>query len=107
MMNPGDYRAPDDVRRWRTLTLGIGGIGVILWAVGAYFNTEQAMRSWLLGFIFWSGIGLGCIGLLVLQYLTGGSVGSGSSPHTRSRDPHAADNYYSFCSAGGGCKQSL
>lgn len=69
------YFAPDDINRLRTLALGIGGLALIVWAVGAYFNTEQALRSWLLGFIFWGGIGLGCLGVLMLQYLTGGAWG--------------------------------
>jgi hypothetical protein len=48
---------------------------LIVWAVGLYFNTEQALLSWLLGFIFWTGIGIGCLGILMLQYLTGGAWG--------------------------------
>ncbi|MFN2500933.1 MAG: hypothetical protein ABR530_02855 [Pyrinomonadaceae bacterium] len=75
MMNLERYRTPEDVGQLRTLALGIGGIALIVWAVGAYFNTEQALRSWLLGFIFWGGIGLGSLGVLMLQYLTGGAWG--------------------------------
>jgi hypothetical protein len=75
MNNLGEYSAPDDVKRWRTLSLGVGGICLIIWAVGLYFSPEQALRSWLLGFIFWSGIGIGCLGVLLLQYLTGGAWG--------------------------------
>ena len=75
MADRGKYRAPDEINGLRTLSLGIGGIALIIWAVGAYFNTEQALRSWLLGFIFWGGIGLGCLGILMLQYLTGGAWG--------------------------------
>jgi len=75
MADLDNYYAPDDVNRLRTLSLGIGGIALIIWIVGAYFNTEQALRSWLLGFIFWGGIGIGCIGVLMLQYLTGGAWG--------------------------------
>lgn len=70
-----DYQAPADVGRWRTLALGVGGIGLIVWAVGTYFNVEQGLRSWLLGFIFWAGIALGSLGVLMLQYLTGGAWG--------------------------------
>ena len=69
------YYAPDIVNKWRTVALGVGGIALIIWAVGCYFNTEQALRSWLLGFIFWGGIGLGSLGVLMLQYLTGGAWG--------------------------------
>lgn len=71
----GEYYAPAELNRWRTLALGVGGIGLIVWAVGLYFNTEQALRSWLLGFIFWAGIGIGSLGVLLLQYLTGGAWG--------------------------------
>jgi hypothetical protein len=75
MANLNDYFAPTEINRLRTLALGVGGIALIIWAFGAYFNTEQALRSWLLGFIFWGGIGLGCLGVLMLQYLTGGAWG--------------------------------
>lgn len=75
MANPENYQAPAEIGRLRTLALGIGGIAVIIWAVGAYFNTEQALRSWLLGFIFWGGLCFGSIGVLMLQYLTGGAWG--------------------------------
>lgn len=75
MADLGNYAAPSEMNRLRALALGVGGIALIVWAVGAYFNTEQALRSWLLGYIFWSGIGLGCLGILMLQYLTGGAWG--------------------------------
>jgi hypothetical protein len=73
MSNHGDFYAPDDVKRWRTLALGVGGIALIIWLVGVYFNSEQALRSWILGYIFWSGIGIGCLGVLLMGYLTGGA----------------------------------
>ena len=75
MANPENYQAPADLARLRTLALGIGGVALIAVAVGAYFNTEQALRSWLLGFIFWGGLCFGSLGVLMLQYLTGGAWG--------------------------------
>ncbi len=75
MANIDNYHAPAEISRLRPLALGIGGIALIVWAVGVYFNTEQALRSWLLGFIFWGGIGIGSLGVLMLQYLTGGAWG--------------------------------
>jgi hypothetical protein len=75
MTNLEKFRTPEEIGRLRPLALGIGGIALIIWAVGAYFNTEQALRSWLLGFIFWGGIGIGSLGVLMLQYLTGGAWG--------------------------------
>ncbi|MGI8811435.1 MAG: hypothetical protein ACR2IH_02770 [Pyrinomonadaceae bacterium] len=75
MAERSNFGAPADVNRLRTLSLGIGGVALIAWAVGLYFTPEQALRSWLLGFIFWAGIGIGSIGILLLQYLTGGAWG--------------------------------
>ncbi len=71
--NAADFLAPAEVNRWRTLALGIGGIFTVIWAIGCFFNVEQGLRSWLLGFIFWGGIGIGSLGILLLQYLTGGA----------------------------------
>jgi NADH:ubiquinone oxidoreductase subunit 6 (subunit J) len=72
------FYAPEDVKRWRSLSLGIGGILSIVILGAALISPdlrEQALRSWLLGFVFWGGIGIGCIGVLLLQYLTGGAWG--------------------------------
>ena len=69
------YFAPKEMNRFRSLALGVGGIATIAWAVGTYFNPEQGLRSWLLGFIFWAGIAIGGLGILMLQYLTGGAWG--------------------------------
>jgi hypothetical protein len=78
MANVSNYHAPEDVKRWRSIALGIGGIGSLV-VLGAALVVpglrEQALRSWLLGFIFWGGIGIGSIGILLLQYLTGGAWG--------------------------------
>lgn len=78
MTNPGTFQAPEDIKRWRTIALGIGGIlsiVVLVTALAVPDLREQALRSWLLGFIFWGGIAIGSLGLLMLQYLTGGAWG--------------------------------
>ena len=75
MANLEKYYAPAEISRWRSMALGVGGIGLIAWAVGTYLSPEQGLRSWLLGFIFWGGIGFGSLGVLMLQYLTGGAWG--------------------------------
>jgi hypothetical protein len=74
-----NFDAPaEQINRWRTLALGIGGIlSIVILIVALLFpeQREQALRSWLLGFIFWGGIGIGGLGVLILQYLTGGAWG--------------------------------
>src|SRR6476661_26651 len=68
-------RAPEFLGRWGTVSLGIGGLALIAWLAGTYMNPEQGLRSWLLGFIFWGGLAIGSLGILMLQYLTGGAWG--------------------------------
>jgi hypothetical protein len=75
MADRDSFNAPGELAGLRSLALGIGGIGTLIWAVGLYLDPEQALRSWLLGFIFWGGIGIGAIGIIILQYLTGGAWG--------------------------------
>ncbi len=73
MTKEGLY-APAEVSRWQSLALGIGAIATIAWLIGfATGNQEQALRSWLLGFVYWAGISIGSLGILMLQYLTGGA----------------------------------
>lgn len=76
MIDRGKYSPPvTQIEGLRTLALGVGGIALLAWFVGLYFDAEAALRGWLLGFIFWGGIGIGSIGVLLLQYLTGGAWG--------------------------------
>ena len=75
MIDRGRYNAPAEIEGLRAIALGVGGIALLGWLVGLYFDPEQALRSWLLGFVFWGGITFGCIGILMLQYMTGGAWG--------------------------------
>ncbi len=43
--------------------------------VGAVFQTDQFLRSWLLAFLFWMTFPMGSLGLSMLHHLTGGSWG--------------------------------
>lgn len=73
-----NFDAPEDIGRWRNIALGVGGIAAAIILIAAVINPdlrEQALRSWLLGFCLWGGIGIGSIGILLLQYLTGGAWG--------------------------------
>ncbi|MBX3288732.1 MAG: hypothetical protein KF855_05240 [Acidobacteria bacterium] len=75
MNGTGEYQAPKDLERYKSIALGIGGIAALVWFVGFYMSPEQALRSWLLGYVFWAGITIGSIGIIMLQYLTGGAWG--------------------------------
>ncbi|MBV9958607.1 MAG: hypothetical protein JO360_09305, partial [Acidobacteria bacterium] len=70
------YTTPPEVGRFQQRALIVGIIFTVALVAGAFLNTEQFFRSYLVGFIFWTGIALGSLGLLMLQYLTGGAWGT-------------------------------
>ena len=43
--------------------------------VGAFFDRAQFFHGYLVGYIFWVGITVGSLALLMLQHLTGGAWG--------------------------------
>ncbi len=57
----------------RSLILGIAGLA----ATGAGFavNSEMVLRSYLLAFMLWGGVAIGCLGLLMLHHMVGGGWG--------------------------------
>ncbi|MBX7158556.1 MAG: hypothetical protein K1X66_09250 [Verrucomicrobiae bacterium] len=50
-------------------------IFIALFIVGAVFNLRRFLIAYLFGFLFWSGVSLGCFGVLMLHHLVGGKWG--------------------------------
>lgn len=65
----------DAFRRWQSRAWTVGGIALAAAAIGAFFLPEQFFRAWLWSYTFYLGLALGCMALLMLQYLTGGAWG--------------------------------
>lgn len=53
--------------------IGIGGSAASI--IGARFDTPQFFKSYLVGWLFWLGLALGCFGLTMLHHLVGGRWG--------------------------------
>ncbi len=73
-----NYAAPADLGRIQGVALGIGFIGVIAWIVSAVVSGDAGkvfFQSYLVAYIFWVGIALGCLGWLLVQYLGGATWG--------------------------------
>jgi len=65
-----------DLRRFQRIALIIGIAGVVALVLGFFTTTaQQFLRSYLVGFLFWNGMALGCFGLVMIQYMTGGAWG--------------------------------
>ena len=49
--------------------------GLVAGGIGVALQPDQFMPSWLIGFLFCTGLSLGCLALLMLQHMTGGQWG--------------------------------
>jgi len=67
--------APPNVEGFRGRVVIVAGIGIALAIVGFVVNEEQFYRSYLLAYMFWIGLTLGSLGLLMIQHMTGGAWG--------------------------------
>ena len=52
-----------------------GGVGLGLCLGGAFLSPEQFFRSYLVAYLFWTGIALGSFAIVMLHHLTGGGWG--------------------------------
>ena len=68
-----DAAAP--ARRFEIPALAVGVLALVACVVGAMSNPDQFFRSYLLAFVFWNGLTVGSLAVLMLQYLTGGAWG--------------------------------
>ncbi|MCZ7570840.1 MAG: hypothetical protein M5U01_19950 [Ardenticatenaceae bacterium] len=68
--------APPAFDRIQRGALIVGIVGIALLIVGAVLSPAQFFRSYLVGYLFWLGIALGCLAIVMLHYLSGGTWGA-------------------------------
>ncbi|HXF40711.1 MAG TPA: hypothetical protein VN687_13420 [Blastocatellia bacterium] len=68
-------KTPPEVGEFQRRALVVGIAGVAICVLGAFFDSEQFFRSYLLAYVFWVGIALGCFAILMLQHMSGGAWG--------------------------------
>jgi len=64
-----------DVEAILKRSLQVGVIALALCLAGAYFDRQQFFRSYLMAYVFWLGIPLGCFGIVMIHHLVGGTWG--------------------------------
>lgn len=69
------YTPPRELKRVSTLAVAVGALFFALLVFGLLVDRTQFFHAYLVGFIFWIGITLGSLALLMLQHLTGGAWG--------------------------------
>ena len=70
--------------------LVVGMVGVLVCIAGAVISREQFLRGYLIAYMFWLGLSLGCLALLMVQYLSGGFWGLCDSQHAGSGEQRSA-----------------
>src|SRR6185295_2010110 len=68
-------KAPPEVDQFQRRALMVGGAATAVCVIGAIFNMAQFFRSYLVAYVFWIGITLGCFAILMLQHMSGGAWG--------------------------------
>ncbi|HVO69708.1 MAG TPA: hypothetical protein VMT24_06665 [Aggregatilineaceae bacterium] len=61
--------------RARRIALIAGIIGLGLCVIGLFVDSAQAIQSYLFAYLFWAGTGLGCLGVLMIQFTVKGAWG--------------------------------
>jgi hypothetical protein len=61
--------------RAQRLFLAVGVVGLAACAYGAYSNWTGFLRAYLVAYMLWFLVGLGCLALLMLHHMVGGSWG--------------------------------
>ena len=66
---------PPDLRRLRQRSLIVGIVFLVILFIGVFINRDEFHQAYLFAFTFWTGLSIGSLALLMLQYLTGGGWG--------------------------------
>ena len=70
-----NYAVPAEAAGWQKMYLGIGVVAALACIAGFFLQPEQLMRGYLIGYMLWLGLSLGCMALLMVQHLSGGLWG--------------------------------
>jgi hypothetical protein len=68
-------RPSEAIARYSSRSLVVGAAGVVLALVGVFTNPDTWLQSYLVGYLFWMGITLGSLGVLMVHHLSGGAWG--------------------------------
>jgi len=64
-----------DVGPLRQRVLAIGAVALALCLIGAFFDRAEFFRSYLMAYMFWLGVPLGCLAVIMIHHLVGGTWG--------------------------------
>lgn len=74
-MTDTTYSVPAGVAGVQRIALGVGVVGLGLLALGYSTSHEHFFRSYLIAFVFWTGVALGSLAWSMIHHLSGGAWG--------------------------------
>jgi hypothetical protein len=75
MTPPEGVALPAPLPGLRRPALAVGALALAVCVAGAFAAPRQFFESYLFACVFWGGLALGCLAVLMLQYATGGAWG--------------------------------
>jgi hypothetical protein len=63
------------IGRWQRNSMLVGAAGVALAVVAFLIDREQFLRSYLFAYLYWTGMALGCLAILLMHHVVGGKWG--------------------------------
>jgi len=75
-LNKSDFTAPPVAQTIQTRSLFVGLVGVVASVAGAFVTPENFYSAYLTSFMFWLGLSLGCMAILMLYHMVGGAWGT-------------------------------
>jgi hypothetical protein len=69
------YEAPEAFVSRRKTALLAGGVGLAICALGFFIDRGHFFRAYLVGYLFWLGIALGSLALMMVHHQSGGAWG--------------------------------
>jgi hypothetical protein len=65
----------DRIAGWQRRSLWVFALGAILVIAAAFVDRQELIRSYLYAYVFWTGMALGCLGILLMHHTVGGKWG--------------------------------
>ena len=74
-MNESNWSPPDSLGAIKSRAWMVGAVGAAAAAVGLFTQRQQFFQSYLIAWLFWISVTLGCLAIMMLQHLTRGGWG--------------------------------